>query len=169
MGGGIKPIQTLYRGYRFRSRLEARWAVFFDAAGVPWRYEEEGFDLNAVVLPESALPETTQDIGPDTPPIRYLPDFFLPEQKAWVEIKPDKPTIWEVRLMKRLVMGTRKDGYIFWDLRPPREIPPSTEIPRIEDFPGFHGESALRVRVVSYKLLTSPTMLDRYFCVLAAL
>ena len=28
----IKPIETHYKGYRFRSRLEARWAVFFDAA-----------------------------------------------------------------------------------------------------------------------------------------
>ena len=27
----IKAIETVYNGYRFRSRLEARWAVFFDA------------------------------------------------------------------------------------------------------------------------------------------
>jgi hypothetical protein len=27
----IKAIETSYKGYRFRSRLEARWAVFFDA------------------------------------------------------------------------------------------------------------------------------------------
>ena len=27
----IKPIQTRYKGFNFRSRLEARWAVFFDA------------------------------------------------------------------------------------------------------------------------------------------
>ncbi len=31
----IKAIQTKYRGYHFRSRLEARWAVFFDAADMP--------------------------------------------------------------------------------------------------------------------------------------
>lgn len=30
----IKPIETHYNGYRFRSRLEARWAVFFDALGI---------------------------------------------------------------------------------------------------------------------------------------
>ena len=41
----IKPIETFYHGCRFRSRLEARWAVFFDALGVPWEYEPEGFDL----------------------------------------------------------------------------------------------------------------------------
>ena len=37
----IKPIETVYNGYRFRSRLEARWAVFFDAAGIEYEYEPE--------------------------------------------------------------------------------------------------------------------------------
>ena len=35
----IKPIETIYKGYRFRSRLEARWAVFFDALGIEYEYE----------------------------------------------------------------------------------------------------------------------------------
>ncbi len=39
----IKAIETVYHGYRFRSRLEARWAVFFDALGIKYRYEPEGF------------------------------------------------------------------------------------------------------------------------------
>lgn len=42
---GIKPIETYYNGYRFRSRLEARWAVFFDTLGVKYEYEPEGFAL----------------------------------------------------------------------------------------------------------------------------
>ena len=41
----IKPIETVYNGYRFRSRLEARWAVFFDQLGIKNEYEKEGFDL----------------------------------------------------------------------------------------------------------------------------
>lgn len=41
----IKAIETYYKGYRFRSRLEARWAVFFDAAGIEYEYEPEGFRL----------------------------------------------------------------------------------------------------------------------------
>ena len=53
----IKAIPTVYKGYRFRSRLEARWAVFFDACGVKWEYEPEGFDLGNGVY--------------------YLPDFLL--------------------------------------------------------------------------------------------
>lgn len=53
----IKAIQTEYQGYLFRSRLEARWAVFFDACGVKWEYEPEGYDLGQGVY--------------------YLPDFLL--------------------------------------------------------------------------------------------
>ena len=65
----IKAIETHYRGYRFRSRLEARWAVFFDALRLRWEYEPEGFDIDGV---------------------RYLPDFFLPEfgeRGLFIEVK----------------------------------------------------------------------------------
>lgn len=41
-----KAIQTYYNGYHFRSRLEARWAVFFDALGVKYEYEPEGFETD---------------------------------------------------------------------------------------------------------------------------
>ena len=53
----LRAIETEYKGYRFRSRLEARWAVFFDACGVKWEYEPEGF-----ILPNGQ---------------QYLPDFLL--------------------------------------------------------------------------------------------
>ena len=66
----IKPIETIYNGYRFRSRLEARWAVFFDAAGIEYEYEPEGFDLGNGVY--------------------YLPDFYLPEFNLWVEVKRNR-------------------------------------------------------------------------------
>lgn len=63
----IKAIETEYNGYKFRSRLEARWAVFFDAAHISYQYEPEGFDLNGDW---------------------YLPDFYLPDFMIYVEIKP---------------------------------------------------------------------------------
>ena len=44
----IKPIETVYNGYRFRSRLEARWAVFFRAVGIEYQYEPEGFDMDGL-------------------------------------------------------------------------------------------------------------------------
>ncbi|MBB2819015.1 UNVERIFIED_ORG: hypothetical protein GGD59_002260 [Rhizobium esperanzae] len=40
----IKAIPTLYNNVQFRSRLEARWAAFFDLAGIEWDYEP--FDLD---------------------------------------------------------------------------------------------------------------------------
>jgi hypothetical protein len=32
-------IPTVYKGVQMRSRLEARWAAFFDELGWPWEYE----------------------------------------------------------------------------------------------------------------------------------
>ena len=64
----IKAIETQYKGYRFRSRLEARWAVFFDSMGINYEYEPEGFSLSNAS--------------------NYLPDFFLEECETYVEIKP---------------------------------------------------------------------------------
>lgn len=68
MTTGLQAIETFYNGYRFRSRLEARWAVFFQTLGVKYQYEVQGFELGI--------------IG------RYLPDFWLTDLKHWVEVKP---------------------------------------------------------------------------------
>ena len=40
----IKAIPTTYAGVNFRSRLEARWAAFFDLCG--WKWDYEPFDLD---------------------------------------------------------------------------------------------------------------------------
>ena len=42
---GIKSIETYYGGYKFRSRNEAKWAVYLDNIGADWEYEPEGFHL----------------------------------------------------------------------------------------------------------------------------
>lgn len=74
----IKPIETIYHGRKFRSRLEARWAVFFDAIGADWEYEPEGYQLSGGTY--------------------YLPDFLIrdassrdPDNKMdlYVEVKGD--------------------------------------------------------------------------------
>ena len=67
MVNSIKPIETYYKGYRFRSRLEAKWAVFFDTLGIKWEYEAEGVDLGNGLY--------------------YLPDFYLPDSKQFFEVK----------------------------------------------------------------------------------
>jgi len=130
--GGIKPIETWYRGYRFRSRQEARWAVFYDAAGISWRYEQEGYDLSAVELPNEPggleqvhfghIRENPEAGNKKGIPRWYLPDFYLPKQKCWVEVKTRRPTRLEAEKMARLAWGKGENGYIFWDLRPPKEL-----------------------------------------------
>ena len=47
----IKPIETVYNGYRFRSRLEARWAVFFDALGITYKIDNDwrDYDLSPTI------------------------------------------------------------------------------------------------------------------------
>jgi hypothetical protein len=64
----IKTIPTTYNGIKFRSRLEARWAVFFDELGIKYLYEYEGFELENKEW--------------------YLPDFYLPEYGIYCEVKP---------------------------------------------------------------------------------
>jgi len=68
--GTMKAIETRYAGCRFRSRLEARWAVFFDHLGIEWQYEPEGFEYST-----------------GCPTQRYLPDFYLPGPDMWAEVK----------------------------------------------------------------------------------
>lgn len=63
----IKPIPTIYKGQKFRSRIEAKWAVLFDLLKIVWVYEPDGFELSTG---------------------KYLPDFYLPEYEAFVEVKP---------------------------------------------------------------------------------
>jgi hypothetical protein len=62
----INPIETRYAGCRFRSRLEARWAVFFDKLDIKWEYEPQGYVVNGQP---------------------YLPDFLLPKLSVSVEVK----------------------------------------------------------------------------------
>jgi len=40
-------IVTMYRGIRFRSRAEARWAALFD--GIGWRWHYEAVDLSGYI------------------------------------------------------------------------------------------------------------------------
>jgi len=75
----FKAIETIHKGYKFRSRLEARWAVFFDYMNYCWEYEPEGFEGEC----------SNGDY------VKYLPDFKLyPMGKDqsyyfWVEVKGD--------------------------------------------------------------------------------
>lgn len=94
----LKPIETVYKGYRFRSRLEARWAVFFDRIGIEFEYELQGYQL---------------DCG------WYLPDFYLSRLEGFLEVKPQPaPPIHaetrELDLMRDLCVVCQKPGLIVY-------------------------------------------------------
>lgn len=62
----IKAIPTKYEGVQFRSRLEARWAAFFDQC--KWNWDYEPIDLDG-----------------------WAPDFVLhtPHCSVYAEVKPE--------------------------------------------------------------------------------
>lgn len=61
----MNAIETTYRGYKFRSRLEAKWACVFDQ--IKWKWEYEPVDLDG-----------------------YIPDFYVDfgRDQFFIEIKP---------------------------------------------------------------------------------
>lgn len=90
----MKVIQTHYAGYKFRSRLEARWAVFLTSLGIKWEYEFEGF-----VLPNGEC---------------YLPDFYLPTFNGgmYVEVKPKELTPEEREKCWQLCIGLKTNVWL---------------------------------------------------------
>ena len=59
-------LEASYSSVLFRSRAEARWAIFFDLLGWSWDYEVCHYQLGE---------------------LNYLPDFYLPDVHLWVEVK----------------------------------------------------------------------------------
>jgi len=96
----IQALETTYRGYKMRSRLEARWGTFFDALGVRWEYEKEGYDLGAAgwYLPDFWLP------------IADYPDY--PNAGRWLEVKGQKPTKIEIAKIVALTDATQHTGLL---------------------------------------------------------
>lgn len=127
---GVKAIETRYKGYRFRSRLEARWAVFFDALGLRWEYETEGFDLG--------------DAG------YYLPDFWITlnqhgDKRYWIEIKPHR-NLSGRELSVAVALAEHHGGYILFGQpaaprwagkRVERHFPTLYAIPELAGFPAL--------------------------------
>lgn len=70
----IKAIETRYAGCRFRSRLEARWAIALTTLGIEWEYEAQGFECHSRI-----------SLSGDE--WRYLPDFWLPKEHCYLEVK----------------------------------------------------------------------------------
>jgi hypothetical protein len=116
----IKPIETSYRGYKTRSRTEARWMIYFDSICISWIYEPQGYILDGN--------------------IPYLPDFYFPELKVFCEVKPEGGFAEEaLNKIRLLVMGTGKECILLEsipDVRSYKAIKPNLDKPNdlIEEF-----------------------------------
>lgn len=85
-----------FEGIDYRSKIEAQWAVFFSIVGIEFEYEPGTWTL------------------PDS---RYCPDFYLHDQKCFVEIKnygSAPPTHEERRKAFELALATQKPVFIFF-------------------------------------------------------
>ncbi len=68
-------LETKWDGIQYKSKLEARYACFMKYANVNFRYEPMKTQLEAGL---------------------YTPDFWLPEQKMFIEVKPAFPNTEEL-------------------------------------------------------------------------
>lgn len=74
-------IPTVYKGVQMRSRLEARWAAFFDLMGYDWQYEPidlDGWipDFSVRIKREKKFP--ADDIRPYLMEVKPLSDAKIP-------------------------------------------------------------------------------------------
>jgi hypothetical protein len=104
--GHSGAIETLFHGIYYKSREEAKWAVFFWSLGIPYKYEAEGYPLRNE--------------------LKYLPDFYLPDQDCFIEIKNETS---DLRLMQDhtalekasyLNEKTGKDVFLFYQIPDPQ-------------------------------------------------
>lgn len=111
----IKAIETKYKGYRFRSRLEARWAVFFDEMGLDWAYEPQGFDLGELgwYLPDFVIAGN----GSCSSVIPAAPQESGSRAHFFVEVKGKMPTEIEVRKLSEVCYSfTCYGGLVYGDI-----------------------------------------------------
>lgn len=69
---GYCPQETFYNGKIYKSRAEVKWAIIFNYLNIKYEYEPKLFNLGN---------------------IKYLPDFYLPNQNYWIEIKSNQDGI----------------------------------------------------------------------------
>jgi hypothetical protein len=100
-----QAIETKYNGHLFRSRLEARWAVWLDSLGIKYAYELQGFHLDGdAYLPDFWLPFPSGTVwAPGTPPVAGY----------WLEIKPAPLTEQEEKLLSKLAQHTKHHAHAF--------------------------------------------------------
>jgi hypothetical protein len=145
----IKAIETTYAGIKFRSRLEARWAVIFDQTGISWTYEPEGYRLSDGQW--------------------YLPDFYLTDLDVWVEVKGAVNRL-NVDLLARAAIDLprrRRDNPTFApDLLILGDVPNNADrAPSWIGLYSFWGERELDADVHAFRVSLERGTFERYWVV----
>jgi len=63
----IEAIPTAYMGTEYRSRLEARWALFFNLCDFRWKYEPRGYGT----APDFEVEGITVEVKGKMPNVKY--------------------------------------------------------------------------------------------------
>jgi hypothetical protein len=91
---GAAALETEYNEVVYRSQTEARWAVFFDALEVHFRYEPELIRLSSGA--------------------NYLPDFFIQDFDAYFEVKPSSDQVVTEEATKARCLAHDRPGQRVW-------------------------------------------------------
>lgn len=89
----IEAKECFYSGYYLRSILEARTAVFLDKLDIKWEYEPKVLTvsdrLESEVIPKHRSNSRSWN---------YIPDFWLPDHKVFIEVKGslDNQSLWKL-------------------------------------------------------------------------
>jgi hypothetical protein len=71
-------IPTIYNRVRYRSRLEARWAIMFDWLG--WKHQYEPIDGHGYI-PDFILPDRERPLIVEVKPVNRLEEYWDPVSK----------------------------------------------------------------------------------------
>jgi predicted nuclease of restriction endonuclease-like RecB superfamily len=83
MNYNYSPKPCKVNGIQYRSRLEARWAVFFDFMGWEFEYEPCEFDLKG-----------------------WMPDFYISSMDLLVDVKP--LGMWDDKFINKLKVHSKE-------------------------------------------------------------
>ena len=85
-------VESIYKGILFRSKLETRWAVYFDLMGFEWKYEP-----------------CTLEVMDGIRFLKYVPDFGVQLSNAYIGVEVKPASMFE---NTKEIIGAAKSGNI---------------------------------------------------------
>lgn len=125
-----RVLPTRYKGVDYRSRLEAKWAVFFDRLRIRNLYEPEPFKLadGSCYTPDFFLPKfggrhgTFVEVRPDGD-LFLQPRRFALETDALVWLCDDEPAARTYTVLQRFTLELADSGRMVTDVTEEDAVP----------------------------------------------